>query len=347
MVHLAARTALRSGSSLLFAAAQNDARICCAAAVGKPLVKRHVNESIVMYRSGSSRFIASTSRTCQQQPSNKSNTTDDSGPDGALSAEAIRNLPLSPYGGRFGVPEQPKSSKSIALAQANSKRSPFSKAKDGMKSKVHDWTDKEKNLEKRKELLTDFQSGYFAEFSELSRSGSKLWKATASMVNADKALYMPNIIGTSLKTSEPVELVDILKGKISLIAISGTRFGEEQIETFMTPFLEQWPMSAKDSKVQLVELNIQENPLKAGLVRMMVPFVKKTIPENRHANYILHYKSIKHLRDPLSMQNSYLGYVFLVDSNCKIRWGAHGAGTEEEIKTLLDSVQRLSERGGR
>ncbi|KAG0255191.1 Mitochondrial ATPase complex subunit atp10 [Mortierella polycephala] len=239
------------------------------------------------------------------------------------------------------------STRSIALNRSNSKRSPFTKAKDSMKSKVHDWTDKEKNLEKRKELLTDFQSGYFAEFSELSRTGSKLWKGTSSMVNADKALYMPNIIGTSLETSEPIELVDVLKGKISMVAISGTRFGEEQIETFMTPFMKQWPAEHKSPKVQLVELNIQENPLKAGLVRMMVPFVKKTIPKERHANYILHYKSIRHLKDPLSMQNSYLGYVFLVDSNCKIRWGAHGKGTETEIKTLLDSVRKLSERGGR
>lgn len=47
------------------------------------------------------------------------------------------------------------------------------------------------------------------------------------------------------------------------------------------------------------------------------------------------------------MQNSYLGYVFLVDSNCKIRWGAHGPATEAEVKTLLESVQKLSERGGR
>lgn len=47
------------------------------------------------------------------------------------------------------------------------------------------------------------------------------------------------------------------------------------------------------------------------------------------------------------MQNSYLGYVFLVDSNCKIRWGAHGPATETEVKTLLESVQKLSERGGR
>ncbi|KAI1310785.1 Mitochondrial ATPase complex subunit atp10 [Mortierella claussenii] len=259
----------------------------------------------------------------------------------------VEELPLSPYGGRFGVPEQPMSTKSKALAQTNSKKSPFAKAKDGLKNKVHDWTDEKKNLETRKELLHDFQSGYFREFSELSRTGSKLWKGTTNMIAADKALYMPNIIGASLKTSEPVELVDLIRGKISLVAISETRFGEEQIETFMKPFLEKWPMTNKsNSKVQLVELNIQENPLKAGLVRMMIPFVRKTIPQERHANYMLHYKSIKHLKDPLSMQNSYLGYVFLVDSNCKIRWGAHGNATDAELKTLLDSVQRLSERGG-
>ncbi|KAF9940289.1 Mitochondrial ATPase complex subunit atp10 [Modicella reniformis] len=255
-----------------------------------------------------------------------------------------KELPLSPYGGRFGVPEQPKSTRSIASALENVKRSPFARAKEGMKSKVNHWTDKEKNLEKRKELLHDFQSGYFAEFSELSKTGSKLWKGTANMIAADKALYMPNIVGTSLKTSEPIELVDLLRGKISLVCISGTRFGEEQIETFTTPFSKKWPSGQVGSKVQFVELNIQENPLKAGLVRMMVPFVKKSIPEERHTNYILHYKPIKHLKDPLSMQNSYLGYVFLVDSNCKIRWGAHGRGTDTEIKTLLDSVQWLCER---
>ncbi|KAI8358292.1 ATP10 protein-domain-containing protein [Mortierella sp. GBAus27b] len=254
-----------------------------------------------------------------------------------------RELPFSPYGGRFGVPEQPKSKKSIAT-QGNVSRSPFTKAKEGMKTKVNDWTDKEKNLETRKELLRDFQSGYFSEFSELSRTGSKLWKGTPNMIAADKALYMPNIVGTSLKTSEPIELVDLLKGKISLVAVSGTRFGEEHTETFTTPFLKEWPVGQGDSKVQLVELNIQENPLKAGLVRMMVPFVRKTIPEERHANYVLHYKSIRHLKDPLSMSNSYMGYVFLVDTNCKIRWGANGRGSDVEIKTLLDSVQRLSER---
>lgn len=63
---------------------------------------------------------------------------------------------------------------------------------------------------------------------------------------------MPNIVGTSLKTSEPIELVDVLRGKISLLAISGTRFGEEQIETYMRPFLTRWP--AGSSKVQMVEV---------------------------------------------------------------------------------------------
>lgn len=72
---------------------------------------------------------------------------------------------------------------------------------------------------------------------------------------------MPNIIGTSLKTSEPVELVDLLRGKISMVAISGTRFGEEHIESYMTPFLKRWPMTVDNnsSKVQLVEVRKNKN----------------------------------------------------------------------------------------
>ncbi|KAK3827786.1 MAG: ATP10 protein-domain-containing protein [Benniella sp.] len=295
--------------------------------------------SIVIRRAGFTTF----SHHQNQAAQGSNNTKNEAGksPD----QKEVKELPLSPYGGRFGVPDEPKSTRSEVTRQGNGKRTPFVRAKEGMKSKVNDWTDEKKNLEKRKELLHDFQSGYFAEFSELSRTGSKLWRGTSNMIVADKALYMPNIIGTSLKTSEPVELVDLLKGKISVVTISGTRFGEEQIETFTTPFLKKWPMGKAGSKVQLVEINVQENPLKAGLVRMMVPFVKKSIPQERHATYILHYKSIKHLKEPLSMPNSYMGYIFLVDSNCKIRWGANGRGTDAEIKTLLDSVQRLSERG--
>ncbi|KAF9181253.1 Mitochondrial ATPase complex subunit atp10 [Haplosporangium sp. Z 767] len=340
MASLTGRTASLTRNQLLHTVKNGRHGLPCRTILSKTLAGQMGS---TIHQSGSRSFISTSSCHSYQQPSANDTSVAETEPENNVDGKPLKELPLSPYGGRFGVPEQPIS----ALNRNNSKRSPFAKAKDGMKSKVHDWTDKEKNLEKRKELLTDFQSGYFAEFSELSRTGSKLWKGTASMLNADKALYMPNIIGTSLKTSEPTELVDVLKGKVSLVAISGTRFGEEHIETFMTPFLKQWPAGNKSSKVQLVELNIQENPLKAGLVRMMVPFVKKTIPEERHANYILHYKSIKHLKDPLSMQNSYLGYVFLVDSDCKIRWGAHGKGTETEIRTLLESVQKLSERGGR
>ncbi|KAF9911799.1 Mitochondrial ATPase complex subunit atp10 [Linnemannia zychae] len=341
-----ARTLLRSSTTAAATPIHTAVNSACTASAIRRIAVSARRSTAVVTVSGSRYSFTTSARQLQEQASNN-----DDKPSGAgAGAVATRELPLSPYGGRFGVPEQPMSTKSIAQAQANNKRSPFSKAKEGVKNKVNDWTDEKKNLEKRKELLHDFQSGYFAEFSELSKTGSKLWKATPSMINADKALYMPNIIGTSLKTSESVELVDLLRGKISLVAISGTRFGEEHIESYMTPFLKRWPMTAapgSSSKVQLVELNIQENPLKAGLVRMMVPFVKKTIPEERHANYVLHYKSIKHLKDPLSMQNSYLGYVFLVDGNCKIRWGAHGPASEAEVKTLLESVQKLSERGGR
>lgn len=97
-------------------------------------------------------------RTMRAQPCTGTTTTRISArlfttqPPTSESTTEQKNLPLSPYGGRFGVLEQPMSTKSLALNQANSKRSPFSKAKEGVKSKMHDWTDEKRNLEKRKEL---------------------------------------------------------------------------------------------------------------------------------------------------------------------------------------------------
>ncbi len=39
-------------------------------------------------------------------------------------------------------------------------------------------------------------------------------------------------------------------------------------------------------------------------------------------------------RDPLSMTNSRVGYVYLVDENLKIRWAGSAGATVEEAQTL-------------
>jgi len=73
----------------------------------------------------------------------------------------LKTMPSPPFGGRFGVPDQPMNTKQIEQLKQQQQqqgraggksRSPFTRAKEDMKHKVHDWTDQEKNLQKRKEL---------------------------------------------------------------------------------------------------------------------------------------------------------------------------------------------------
>lgn len=137
---------IKAGSECVHRMTQQNLFTACSNSTSK-LIRPTV---LIRYQPTPVRSLFTSSRLYEQKLSTqkssdlKLNNTDDS--------EPPKELPFSPYGGRFGVPEQPMSTKSLAQAQSNSKRSPFAKAKDGIKSKVHDWTDEEKNLEKRKEL---------------------------------------------------------------------------------------------------------------------------------------------------------------------------------------------------
>lgn len=40
------------------------------------------------------------------------------------------------------------------------------------------------------------------------------------------------------------------------------------------------------------------------------------------------------LREPLGMENKHAGYVFLLDSQCRIRWGGCGKAAPGEAESL-------------
>jgi len=53
---------------------------------------------------------------------------------------------------------------------------------------------------------------------------------------------------------------------------------------------------------------------------------------------------MEYLRDPLSMTNSKVGYVYLIDENLKIRWGGGADPTLEEVQTLESCTGVLLKR---
>ncbi|RKP24859.1 ATPase assembly factor ATP10 [Syncephalis pseudoplumigaleata] len=90
------------------------------------------------------------------------------------------------------------------------------------------------------------------------------------------------------------------------------------------------------------QFNVQENYLKMPLLWLSTPYIRRNLPVERHQNYILHYGNIESVRERIGITNAYLGWVFLVDQQQRIRWYAHGPASPQEIASLLRLTKELS-----
>jgi ATPase complex subunit ATP10 len=84
--------------------------------------------------------------------------------------------------------------------------------------------------------------------------------------------------------------------------------------------------------------------MKQWLLKAFVPSIRKNLADNRKNNYVLLMKDISRTRKSLDMSNQYIGYVYLVDQDCKVRWTAHGEATPEELGNLLAMTDYLNEK---
>ncbi|OAV94900.1 hypothetical protein PTTG_00790 [Puccinia triticina 1-1 BBBD Race 1] len=165
--------------------------------------------------------------------------------------------------------------------------------------------------------------------------------------------YLPRPLGvedppsTRPRTEEEklAKLVDeqarLQEHKVSILAVESTRMSEEHTRSF---YGEPLRMMAEESNLQLVRLNVQENPLKSWLVSLFINNLRKTVPTKQHSGYILTNQSLEYVREPLGMVNKLLGYVYLVDWNKKVRWAGCGFSNADEVSALFSGTRALLKR---
>ena len=87
---------------------------------------------------------------------------------------------------------------------------------------------------------------------------------------------------------------------------------------------------------------MEDNSLKASLIRLFMPSLRRKLPLAQHERYFLVRRGMTdELREGLGMRNSKVGYVYLVDSECRIRWAGSGPAGEGEMESLVKGVIRL------
>lgn len=113
---------------------------------------------------------------------------------------------------------------------------------------------------------------------------------------------------------------------------------------------------------QHIEINLQENLLKSFLVSLFASSIRKSIPESQWGKYLVSSQNMEcvilpirqfvdqpnhdssYIRDDLGMSNKHIGYVYLVDQACRVRWASCADPKLEEIEALTACTSVLLKR---
>lgn len=188
---------------------------------------------------------------------------------------------------------------------------------------------------------------YFRDWGNLSFHKGKTFIAPPRMFKGDLSLFFPNVYGqTLLKTnSAPRDTTPTLQGKISVVSVFSSVWAENQVKTFVdkenNPKLDSI-LEQNKGTAQRVWINIEENSLKAFLIKLFKGGIRRRIGEPNWHRYFLVRKGIsEEIRENVGLLNRSVGYVYLLDSQCRIRWAGSGPSEDHEREGLANSVQRL------
>lgn len=189
---------------------------------------------------------------------------------------------------------------------------------------------------------------YFREWSNMRYHEGKTFISNPRLFKRDKALYFPNMYGITLASpKEPQNTTSVLRGRISVVNLFSSVWAESQVATFTGPkqnpgLYEAFKSAGADQLVQKIDINLEENAMKAWIVRMFMWRMRAKLPEAQHERYFLVRKGVTDgLKEAIGMMNSKVGYVYLLDENCRIRWAGSGPAEEYELEALNNGVRKL------
>lgn len=203
----------------------------------------------------------------------------------------------------------------------------------------------ERNLEKRKDIVEQWGQNYFRDFKNIRkyRSG-KVFMANPKLFRKEGALYFPNLHGETLAESK-ADTTPVLKSKVSVVNVYSSNWGEMQAQTFTSkkanPQLAQLLEDNKDV-AQMVDINIEENTMKAWLIALFQWRLRRQRPKEDWGKYFVIRKGVSdRVRESIGLLNGRVGYVYLIDRACKIRWAGSGDAEGTEKDDLTRGFQKL------
>jgi ATPase complex subunit ATP10 len=174
----------------------------------------------------------------------------------------------------------------------------------------------------------------------------KSFLAPPKLFKAERALYFPNFHGqTLIKDKLPQDTTPVLEDKVSVVSIFSSAWAENQATTFVSeknnPELHH-AVRNSGGLAQMVQINIEENALKHMIIRLFMSGLRKRYGVDNWGRYFVIRRGISdEIRDAIGLLNSKVGYTYLLDGQCRIRWAGSGPAERDEKDALVKGVRRL------
>ncbi|KAI1322198.1 ATP10 protein-domain-containing protein [Xylariaceae sp. FL0255] len=210
-----------------------------------------------------------------------------------------------------------------------------------------DFVDYGQHLDRRQILKEKVSRPYFRDWTNLQHHKGKTFIAPPRPFKGDLSLFFPNLYGQTLSKTDkaPRDTTPLLTGRVSVISIFSSQWAENQCRTFISrehnPAAEA-VISESRGLAQHVRINIEEDALKAMVVRWFMGGLRRQVGEENWERYFLVRRGVSdEIRECIGLLNSKVGYTYVVDRECRIRWAGSGPSEEHERDGLVKAVERL------
>jgi len=225
-----------------------------------------------------------------------------------------------------------------------------------------DFQSYERAIERRNVMLRTFFRPTYQEWKRLDYWRGKSFVASERLFRRDRALWFPNMWGPTLRKGTSWgdgagagrDIVDVLRGKVSVVALCMGRWADAQVATFLddkaNPELKAL-LEASGGLAQRVDVSIQNDLVKWLLAtKVFKRRLRRNLPPEQWEKYFFVWLARdvrrglpEEVRDAMGLLNSQVGYVYLLDPDCRIRWAASGDAWEGEVGWLNDGIKKLVE----
>jgi ATPase complex subunit ATP10 len=162
------------------------------------------------------------------------------------------------------------------------------------------------------------------------------------------SLFFPNFYGETLvKTTpkEPRDTTPLLSGRASVVSFFSSQWAERQAASFASaaanPALHDF-VARSGGRAQLININYEDNAAKAWIIRLFMGSLRAKTPQSDWDKYFLVRAGVTdEIREYIGLLNSKVGYTYLVDHHCRIRWAGSGDAHPDEIEGLNKGLARL------